>query len=94
MANRRSIKKDIQFIIHDLIDECCAYIILKGDEKEAQINVIIDQSVEVYDDLMKRVNNHNNLSGKEVKAHFNAIYSDLEEKSIELTKALNKSIAA
>lgn len=94
MANRRAIKKDIQFIIHDLIDECCAYLILKDGAKEKEINAIIDNAVALYDDLMHRVNNHSGLSGKEVKKHFNDIYSDLEDKSIELTKALNKTIAA
>lgn len=94
MANRRTIKKDIQFIIHDLIDECCAYIILKGDEKEAEINTIIDQAVETYDNLMHRVNNHNHLSGKEAKKHFSDIYAELEDKSIALTKELNKAVVA
>ena len=94
MANRRGIKKDIQFIIHDLIDECCAYLILKDGAKEEEINAIIDEAVELYDNLMRRVNNHNNLSNKEVKKHFSDIYNDLENKSIELTKALNKTVAA
>jgi len=94
MANRREIKKDIQFIIHDLIDECCAYLILKEGEKETEINTIIDNAVELYDNLMHRVNNHNGLTGKEVKKHFSDIYTELEDKSIEFTKALNKTVAA
>lgn len=94
MANRREVKKDIQFIIHDFIDECCAFIINNPGEKEKEINKNIDEAVELYDDLMHRVNNHSHLKGKEVNAHFKEIYKDLEEKSIALTKKFNKNMAS
>lgn len=94
MANRREIKKDVQFIAYDFIDECIAYTINHPGEKDEAINKLIDEAVDMYDDLMHRINNHSGLSKAEVKQHFSKIYGDLEEKSITLTKAFHKTIAA
>lgn len=91
MANRRTIKKDINYLLGDVIEECYSEMLDKPEKNEKEINAIIDQAVDLADDLMTRVNNLKNIKNrKDMKAHFNKISEDLEEKTIGFISKLNK----
>ena len=90
MANRRDIKKDINNVLGDVIEECYSEILYNPAKNENEINAIIDEAVNLADDLMFRVNNAQDITkGKSVKTHFNKISEDLEEKAIGFIEKLN-----
>jgi len=90
MANRRDIKKDINHVLGDVLEECYSEMLNNPDKNDKAINAIIDEAVDLADDLMFRVNNAQNITkGKGVKTHFNKISEDLEDKAIGFIEKLN-----
>ena len=90
MANRRDIKKDINNVLGDVIEECYSELLTNPAKNEDKINAIIDEAVDLADDLMFRVNNAQEITkGKAVKTHFNKISEDLEERAIGFIEKLN-----
>ncbi|MBD0779035.1 hypothetical protein HPE56_14635 [Maribacter sp. ANRC-HE7] len=87
MASIRDLKKDINFVLGDIIE--AVYIVdaanNKSDSKEGA--KIIDNAIETFDELIVKVNN------KKVdnrKAHLNAVRQELEKKATDLVDQLNK----
>jgi len=90
MANRRDIKKDINNVLGDVLEECYSEMLNNPDKNENEINAIIDEAVDLANDLMFRVNNaHDITKGKSVKTHFSKISEDLEDKAIGFIEKLN-----
>lgn len=90
MANRRMIKRDINYLLGDVIEECYSEMLHKPEKNEKEFNAIIDEAVDLADDLMFRVNNLSGIeSRKEMKAHFNKIKKDLEDKTNGFISKLN-----
>ena len=90
MANRRDIKKDINNVLGDVLEECYSEMLNNPDKNEKEINAIIDQAVDLADDLMFRVNNaQETKTEKSIKAHFHKISEDLEDKAIGFIEKLN-----
>lgn len=87
MASVRDLKKDINYVLGDIIE--AVYIVEaannKKDSKEGA--KIIDSAIETFDDLIAKVNNRN-VENK--KAHFLALRSELETKATSLLDELNK----
>ncbi len=90
MANRRDIKKDINNVLGDVLEECFSEILNNPDKNEKEINAIIDEAVDLADDLIARVNNPAGIkSGHSMKAHYSKISEDLEDKAIGFIEKLN-----
>jgi len=91
MANRRSVKKDINFIIGDVIEECYSEILNNPGKKEKEINAIIDDAVDLADSLITRTNKIGKDKGaKNVKADFAKITSELKDGTAGFIAKLNK----
>lgn len=91
MANRRSMKKDINYLIADVIEECYSEILDNPGKKEKEINVLIDDAVDLADVLITRVNQAKSIKDKkEGKKHFNTITEDLKKGTAGLLAKLNK----
>ncbi len=90
MANKRNIKKDINSVLGNVLEECYSEILNNPGKKEDEINKIIDDAVDLADDLISRVNNADKIAGKERKPHFTKISEELEEKAIGFIEKLNK----
>lgn len=83
MASIKNLKKDINYVLGDVIDECLSK--LTNDTKKSE--AIVDEAITVFDDLMEKVN----AKGVEnKKAHFKAIGAELESKATELLDKVNK----
>jgi len=87
MANKRDLKKDINYVLGDIIEAVYVweYTNTTKDTKNSQI--IIDDAIVVFDDLIAKVN------AKDVednKTHFKSINSELETKGRELIDRINK----
>ena len=79
MANVRDLKKDINYVLGDIIE--LVYNI-NTDKSEA----IIDEAIETFDELIAKVNNKN---VENPKAHFKAIKQELEDKGKALIEKIN-----
>jgi hypothetical protein len=86
MANVKNLKKDINFVIGDIIDAIyLREIITNGKPTEAS-QKMIDEAIAIFDELIARVN-AKNVENK--KAHFNQISKDLEIKGLQLIEKIN-----
>tara|TARA_B110000003_G_scaffold266026_1_gene292503 strand:- start:15469 stop:15723 length:255 start_codon:yes stop_codon:yes gene_type:complete len=83
MASIRNLKKDINYVLGDIIDECLVSLTVDTKKSEA----IVDEAIVIFDDLIAKVN-AKNIENK--KAHFNAIVIELEERAKKLLKKVNK----
>ncbi len=91
MANRRDIKRNINNVLGDVIEECYSEMLNNPAKNENEINAIIDDAADLANDLMFRVNNAQDITkGKSVKTHFNKISEDLEDRAIGFIEKLNK----
>lgn len=87
MASVRNLKKDINFVLGDIIE--AVYIVEvannKQDSKEGA--KIIDSAIETFDDLIAKVNQRNVENRKQ---HLNKVREELETKATGLVGELNK----
>ena len=90
MANRRIIKKDINGLMGDVIEECYMELLSNPGKNEIEINAIIDEAVDLADNLIAKTNNLKNIKDrKAMKLHFQKISTELEEKAIGFIAKLN-----
>lgn len=54
--NLRTIKKDVEFLIAELVDDCFIYLELNGEEKVEQVGEIIGEAFDLQDNLMDKIN--------------------------------------
>ena len=87
MASIRDLKKDINFVLGDIIE--AVYIVEgannKQDSKEGA--KIIDSAIETFDDLITKVN-QKDVDNR--KAHLTKVRKELEKKATALVEELNK----
>ena len=87
MANKRDLKKDINYVLGDIIEAVYVWEYTNSSKDTKNSEVIIDDAIEVFDDLIARVN-AKDVDNK--KAHFKLISSELEAKGLELIERINK----
>ena len=90
MANRRDVKRNINHLMGDVIEEYYSAL-LNGDSnlKEEQIEALVDECVDLADELIAKVNSTKKLKTRaEVKKHYSQIKEKLGEGVI---KFLDKS---
>ncbi len=86
MASVRDLKKDINFVLGDIIEAVYVWELNnpKKDTKESE--AIIDESIQTFDELIAKVN-AKNVENK--KAHFKTIHTELETKGRALIEKVN-----
>ena len=78
MASIRELKKDIDYLVFEVISDCFVYAGLHPDNKTDEVSGIITDAVNLRNDLINRVNNPEKKSEpKVIKAHYQAIKNDL-----------------
>ena len=78
MASIRELKKDIDYLIFEVISDCFVYSGLHPDNKSDELSAIITDAVEFRNDLIARVNNPDGKDNpKIVKAYYKSIEKDL-----------------
>ena len=87
MASVKNLKKDINYVLGDVIDECNMSELMnpKADAKKAQ--AIVDETIESFDSLISRINDKNT---ENKSAHYKAIRTDLETVAGKLLGKVNK----
>lgn len=86
MANVRNLKKDINYVLGDIIEAVYIWELTnpKKDTKESE--AIIDDAITTFDDLIVKVNQRE-VENK--KKHFKEINTELEERGRKLIDRIN-----
>ncbi|WP_299609213.1 hypothetical protein [uncultured Aquimarina sp.] len=86
MANKRNLKKDINYVLGDIIEE--VYIWEEGnpDKDKKAGEEIIDEAINSFDTLMTRVSDR---SIENPAQHFKSIREDLEKTAKSLAEKVN-----
>ena len=86
MANVRNLKKDINFVLGDIIEAVYIWEMSTAGKPTDASQAIIDEAIAKFDQLIERVNDK---KAENKKVHFKAIYSDLEETANQLVEKIN-----
>ncbi|GAL79818.1 hypothetical protein JCM19274_2490 [Algibacter lectus] len=85
MANVRNLKKDINYVLGDIIEAVYVWEYANTDKDTKQSEAIIDEAIATFDELIVKVNAKNDNA----KAHFKAINQELETKGLALIEKIN-----
>jgi hypothetical protein len=78
MASRRDLKKDIDFLVFEVISDTLGYSELHPDNNADELQAIIADAVNLRNDLIARVNNPDGKDNpKIVKAFYKTVQKDL-----------------
>jgi hypothetical protein len=86
MANKRDLKKDINYVLGDIIEAVYVWELINPDKDTKKSEKIIDDAIVTFDVLITKVNDRN-IGNK--KQHFKAINAELEEKGRKLIDKIN-----
>ncbi|TYB76908.1 hypothetical protein [Bizionia myxarmorum] len=87
MANKRDLKKDINYVLGDIIEAVYVWEYTNTSKDTKKSEAIIDEAITTFDGLIAKVNDR---SVEDKKAHFKAINTELEEKGRALVEKINK----
>ena len=88
MSSVKNLKKDINTVLSDVIEECYAWQLMQEDPKKAnKAEGIIDEAITTFDDLIAKVN-AKDVDNK--KTHFKTINKELETKANALLAKIEK----
>ncbi|WP_179351749.1 hypothetical protein [Winogradskyella vidalii] len=87
MSNKRDLKKDINYVLGDIIEAVYVWELTNAEKQTKESEAIIDEAIATFDELIARVNDR---SVENKKAHFKAINNDLETKGRDLIEKINK----
>ena len=82
MASIKNLKKDIHYVLGDIIDVCLS----KEGDKAVEAQKIIDDALLVFDGLIAKIY-QKDISNK--KEHYTSISKSLEEEATSLLKRVN-----
>ncbi|TBN03570.1 hypothetical protein EYD45_08610 [Hyunsoonleella flava] len=87
MASVRDLKKDINYVLGDIIEAVYVWEYENTDKDTKKSEAIIDEAIETFDELIAKVNDR---SVENKKAHFKAINEELENRGKALIEKINK----
>ncbi len=86
MANKRDLKKDINYVLGDIIEAVYVWELANAEKPTKESDAIIDEAIATFDGLITRVNDR---SVEDKKAHFKTISKDLESSGRGLIEKIN-----
>jgi hypothetical protein len=86
MANVKNLKKDINFVLGDIIEAVYLFEMSTTGKPTVETNALIDEAIASFDDLITKVN-AKKVENK--KAHFKQINQDLEQAANQLIVKIN-----
>ena len=76
MANLRVFKKDVIFLINEVISDCWVFMYLNRDKNVEEANKIVADAVELGDNIFEQINHY---PKEDAKKHFKALNQKLLE---------------
>lgn len=86
MANKRTLKRDINNVFGDIIEAAYLHQIANPKEDKAKTEEIVDEAISDFDELIAKMNNRD-VENK--KQHFRNIQQELESKANGLIDKVN-----
>jgi len=86
MANIKNLKKDINYVLGDIIEAVYLYELTSTGKPTTETNALIDEAIAAFDVLIAKVN-AKNVENK--KAHFKQINTELEQVANQLVTKIN-----
>jgi hypothetical protein len=86
MANVRDLKKDINYVLGDIIEAVYIWELTNANKDNKKAEGIIDEAITTFDDLITRVN-QKDVDNK--KKHYNTVKTELEERGRKLIDKIN-----
>ena len=86
MANVKNLKKDINYVLGDIIEAVYLFEISTSGVPTPETNALIDEAIAAFDALITKVN-AKNVENK--KAHFKQINVELEQVANQLITKIN-----
>jgi len=86
MANVKNLKKDINYVLGDIIEAVYLYEMTTTGQPTEATNNLIDEAISTFDALIVKVN-AKNVENK--KAHFKQINVELEQAANQLVGKIN-----
>jgi hypothetical protein len=94
MASIRELKKDIDYLVFEVISDCFVYSNVHPDNKTDELTALISDAVEFRNDLIARVNNPDGKDNpKIVKAYYKTVQKDLLSGVDKLFERLSSMLA-
>ncbi|MEY2869634.1 MAG: hypothetical protein RIR01_2131 [Bacteroidota bacterium] len=87
MANVKNLKKDINYVLGDIIEAVYLFELSTSGKPTEATNNIIDEAIVAFDNLIAKVN-AKNVENK--KAHFKQINVELEQVANQLIAKINE----
>ncbi|OAZ05368.1 hypothetical protein [Flavobacterium succinicans] len=87
MANVKNLKKDINYVLGDIIEAVYLYELTTTGKPTEETNALIDEAIAAFDALIAKVN-QKNVESK--KAHFKQINLELEQAANQLIAKINE----
>ena len=87
MANVKNLKKDINYVLGDIIEAVYLYELTTTGKPTEETNALIDEAIAAFDALIAKVN-QKNVESK--KAHFKQINAELEQAANQLIAKVNE----
>jgi len=94
MASRQRLKKEIDYVVSDLILDCFTFINMRAKTENEDVLQIVQESLNLRGDLINQVNHpENKAENQSVKSYFDNIAKVLidtvEESYVKLGKLIN-----
>lgn len=86
MASVRNLKKDINFVLGDIIEAVYIHEMTTTGKPTPETNALIDEAIAAFDNLIAQVNQRG-VENK--KAHFKQVNAALEQTAIQLVEKIN-----
>ncbi|MDP2161857.1 MAG: hypothetical protein Q8K02_15345 [Flavobacterium sp.] len=86
MASIKNLKKDINFVLGDIIEAVYMHEMTTSGKPTEKTNALIDEAIVTFDTLITKVNDR---SIENRKAHLKQVQKDLETAAIELVEKVN-----
>ena len=88
MASVKNLKKDVNYVLSDIIEECYVWQLQQDDAKKAdKAEKIIDEAIATFDELIVKINTKD-VENK--KAHFKAVKTQLQTRGESLLAKIGK----
>lgn len=77
MASKRELKKDIDYLVDEVISDCYTYMLINGEKKRDDAIAIIESILEKRNELIHRIEHPAKKDdSKAVKMHYREIQKD------------------
>jgi len=86
MANVKNLKKDINYVLGDIIEAVYLWEMTTTGKPTDASNAVIDEAISTFDSLIAKVNSKD-VDNK--KKHFKQIHKDLEAAAEQLVAKVN-----